>query len=48
MPYKVLMTFRTGKDPARMGKACFGCNGVPSGAGVVHVGDSVRIVKLAG
>ena len=47
VPFKVLMKFRTGKDPANMNKACFGCNGVPSGKGVVRVGDSVSVVKIA-
>ncbi|PAV22641.1 cysteine ase [Pyrrhoderma noxium] len=36
VPYKVLMKFRSGKDPARLSKPCFGCNGVPSGNGVIR------------
>ncbi|TDL19380.1 hypothetical protein BD410DRAFT_727313 [Rickenella mellea] len=43
VPHKVLMSFRTGLDPARMTKACFGCNGVPHGSGSIRVGDSVRV-----
>lgn len=48
VPYKVLMKFRTGKDPARLSKPCFGCNGVPSGSGVVRVGDPVTVVRILG
>ncbi|OCH90529.1 hypothetical protein OBBRIDRAFT_592682 [Obba rivulosa] len=48
VPYKVLMKFRRGKDPARMGKACFGCNGLYSGEGVVRVGDWVAVRAWAG
>ncbi|KAI5119725.1 hypothetical protein M0805_001438 [Coniferiporia weirii] len=47
VPYKVLMKFRTNKDPARLRKPCFGCNGVPAGAGMVRVGDAVTVLKFA-
>lgn len=43
MPYKVLMKYRTGKDPARKNKPCFGVNGVPLGTGVIRVGDFVHV-----
>jgi len=46
VPFKVIMRFRTGKDPARLSSPCFGCNGVPSAPGVVRVGDSVKVLKL--
>ncbi|EJC98824.1 uncharacterized protein FOMMEDRAFT_95832 [Fomitiporia mediterranea MF3/22] len=49
IPYKVLMKFRTGKDPARLSKPCFGCNGVPTGPGavkgIVRIGDALTVVK---
>jgi uncharacterized protein YcbX len=48
VPYKVLMKFRRGKDPVRPGKACFGCNGVPEGSGVIRVGDFVHVKEWAG
>ena len=48
VPYKVLMKFRRGKDPDRPGKACFGCNGVPEGCGVIRVGDFVHVREWAG
>jgi len=43
VPYKVLTKFRTGKDPERMSKPCFGCNAVPEGHGTVYVGDRVEV-----
>ncbi|KAI0814790.1 MOSC N-terminal beta barrel domain-containing protein [Irpex lacteus] len=43
VPYKVIMKIRSGVDANNMNKACFGCNGVPSGNGVVRVGDIVRV-----
>ncbi|KAH8119736.1 hypothetical protein DFH11DRAFT_1685253 [Phellopilus nigrolimitatus] len=46
VPYKVLMKFRAGKDPERLRAPCFGCNGVPSGSGMVRVGDSVTVLKF--
>ncbi|KAL5494819.1 hypothetical protein ACEPAI_281 [Sanghuangporus weigelae] len=46
VPYKVLMQFRTGLNPQRPGKSCFGCNGVPDGRGVIRVGDSITVVKI--
>jgi hypothetical protein len=48
VPYKVLMKFRRGKDPARVGKPCFGVNGAPLGSGVVRVGDFVHVREWAG
>ena len=48
IPYKVLMKFRVGKDPAQMSKPCFGCNGVPLGTGTVRVGDFVHVKEWAG
>ncbi|KAF9644632.1 hypothetical protein BDM02DRAFT_888505 [Thelephora ganbajun] len=48
VPYKVLMKFRRGMDPAKPGKACFGCNGVPKGSGVIRVGDFVHVREWAG
>lgn len=48
VPYKVMMKFRTGLDPTYLNKPCFGCHGVPSGSGVVRVGDSVKVLHLAG
>lgn len=46
VPYKVIMKFRRGLDPARAGAPCVGCNGVPTGDGVVKVGDWVRVRKM--
>ena len=46
VPYKVLMKFRTGIDPANMNKPCFGVNGVPEGCGVVRVGDLIKVLEL--
>jgi len=48
VPYKVLMKFRTGKDPERPSKPCFGSNGVPRGNGVVRIGDFVHVLEWAG
>ena len=48
MPYKVLMKFRRGKDPARMANACFGCNAVVGSEGVVRVGDRVEVREWVG
>ncbi|THH02362.1 hypothetical protein EW026_g528 [Hermanssonia centrifuga] len=47
VPYKVLMKFRTGVDPANLTKPCFGCNGVPAGNGVIRVGDIVAVKEWA-
>ncbi|KAJ3534892.1 hypothetical protein NM688_g7061 [Phlebia brevispora] len=47
VPYKVLMKFRTGVDPANMNKPCFGCNGVPEDEGTVQVGDFVTVLEHA-
>ncbi|KAJ7024408.1 MOSC N-terminal beta barrel domain-containing protein [Mycena alexandri] len=40
VPFKTLMKFRR-VDPHNKMKACLGCNGVPSSAGEVRVGDCV-------
>ena len=48
VPYKVMMKFRAGLDPTHLNKPCFGCNGVPSGPGNVRVGDSVKVLQMAG
>jgi hypothetical protein len=45
VPFKVLMKFRT-IDPRMKMKACMGVNGVPTGSGVVKVGDRVHVKKL--
>ncbi|CAA7268053.1 unnamed protein product [Cyclocybe aegerita] len=47
VPYKVLMKFRMGLESKHRMKACVGCNGVPSGDGIVRVGDPVYIRKMA-
>ena len=47
VPYKVLLKFRKGKDPAQMSKACFGCNAVVGGDGIVRVGDRVEVKEWA-
>lgn len=46
VPFKILMKFRTGQDPVQKNKPCFGCNAVPSGSGVIHVDDSVDVLKV--
>ena len=46
VPYKVLMKFRTGMDPQGKMKPYLGCNGVPSGEGVLRVGDVVSVTKM--
>ena len=46
VPYKVLMKFRTGKDPEQLNKPCFGVNGVPHGSGTIRIGDRVSVLKL--
>ncbi|KAF8868096.1 MOSC domain-containing protein [Infundibulicybe gibba] len=43
VPYKILMKFRTGIDPADKMKPCVGCNAVPAASGVVSVGDVVIV-----
>jgi len=45
VPYKVIMKFRTGLDPARKMKPCVGCYAVPDSDGVVRVGDAVHVIK---
>ena len=45
VPYKVLMKFRTGIAPSQRLKPCIGCNGAPSGSGVIKVGDLVNVVS---
>ena len=46
VPFKVLMKFRTGLDPIHKLKPCVGCNGVPSGNGMIRVGHAVYIKKM--
>jgi len=46
VPFKVLMKFRSNVDKRLKMKPCFGVNGVPTGSGVVQVGDWVRVKKL--
>ncbi|EKM77780.1 hypothetical protein AGABI1DRAFT_115040 [Agaricus bisporus var. burnettii JB137-S8] len=46
VPYKVMMKFRKGIDPADKMKPCFGCNGVPKGEGEMKVGDTVYVKKM--
>ncbi|KAH7927258.1 hypothetical protein BV22DRAFT_1032010 [Leucogyrophana mollusca] len=46
VPYKALMKFRRGLDPENASKPCLGCNGAPTGDGVVRVGDWVHARKL--
>ncbi|KAF9245643.1 hypothetical protein BU15DRAFT_40911, partial [Melanogaster broomeanus] len=46
VPYKVIMNFRKGLDPARRGAPCVGCNGVLTREGVVKVGDWVIVRKM--
>ncbi|KAF9469583.1 MOSC N-terminal beta barrel domain-containing protein [Collybia nuda] len=46
VPYKVLMKFRTGLDPANKLSPCVGCNGVPDREGVIKVGDVVYVQKM--
>ena len=46
VPYKVIMKFRRGLDPARSGVPCVGSNGIFTGEGVVRVGDWVHIRKM--
>ncbi len=43
VPFKVLTKLH--KDTGRTNKPLFGCNGVPSGSGVVRVGDYVSVRK---
>jgi len=45
VPYKVIMKFRTGFDPARKMKPCVGSNGVVFGEGVYRVGDRVTVKR---
>lgn len=46
VPYKVLLKFRVGLEPQEPRKPCVGRNSVPSGAGVVSVGDAVIVKKM--
>jgi len=46
VPFKPLHKFRRGLDPEKPSKACLGCNAVPTGSGVVRVGDSVQVHKV--
>ncbi|KAL0951875.1 hypothetical protein HGRIS_008535 [Hohenbuehelia grisea] len=47
VPYKVLMKHRIGIDPLAKMKPYVGVNGVPTGSGVVKVGDWVDVRKYA-
>ncbi|KAF9225300.1 hypothetical protein BS17DRAFT_778412 [Gyrodon lividus] len=46
VPYKVMMKFRRGLDPARSSAPCLGCNGILTEEGVVKVGDWVHVRKM--
>jgi hypothetical protein len=46
VPYKVIMQFRRGLDPARSSAPCVGCNGILTGEGVVKVGDWVHVRQM--
>jgi len=46
VPFKVLMKFRSNVDTRLKMEPCFGINGVPTGPGVVKVGDWVSVRKL--
>ncbi|KAF8844115.1 hypothetical protein BDN67DRAFT_895589, partial [Paxillus ammoniavirescens] len=46
VPYKAMMKFRRGLDPARSSAACIGCNGILTGEGVVKVDDWVHVRKM--
>jgi uncharacterized protein len=46
VPFKVLMKFRANIDLRMKMKACMGVNGVPTGSGMVKVGDRVHVKKL--
>lgn len=46
VPFKVIMQFRRGLDPARSGSPCVGCNGILTGEGVVKVGDWVHVRQM--
>jgi len=48
VPFKVLMTFRTGLDPVHKRKPCVGCNAVSAEDGVVNVGDVVFVKRMVG
>ncbi|KAI5998104.1 MOSC N-terminal beta barrel domain-containing protein [Pisolithus albus] len=43
VPFKALMKFRKGLDPARASLPCLGCNGVFTREGVMKVGDWVHV-----
>ncbi|KAH7886257.1 MOSC N-terminal beta barrel domain-containing protein [Phlebopus sp. FC_14] len=46
VPYKAMMKFRRGLDPARVSAPCFGCNGILTGEGTVRVGNWVHVRKM--
>ncbi|KAF8131616.1 hypothetical protein EV363DRAFT_1164985 [Boletus edulis] len=46
VPYKVIMKFRRGLDPERMGLPCVGSYGIFMEEGVVKVGDWVHVRKM--
>ncbi|KAI6048067.1 MOSC N-terminal beta barrel domain-containing protein [Pisolithus marmoratus] len=45
VPFKTLMKFRRGLNPARANLCCLGCNGVFTEEGVMRVGDWVHVRK---
>lgn len=45
VPYKMLMKFRAGLVPQEKYKPCVGCNTIPQGSGVLHVGDVLTVAK---
>ena len=48
VPSKVLMKVHKGKDPEVANKPCFGVNAVPSGTGIIRVGDFVHVREWGG
>ncbi|KAH0837899.1 hypothetical protein J3R83DRAFT_6129 [Lanmaoa asiatica] len=48
VPYKAIMKFRRGLDPARASAPCVGCNGILTGDGVVKVGIPAERICAGG
>lgn len=46
VPFKVMMKFRRGLNPAYASAPCVGCNGVFTGEGVIRVGDWVHVRQM--
>ncbi|KAL4070478.1 hypothetical protein J3A83DRAFT_4358656 [Scleroderma citrinum] len=46
VPYKAMITFRKGLDPARVNFPCLGCNGIFTREGVMRVGDQVHVRQI--